>query len=390
MKRGLLALLMAYVLSQFYRAFLPVLAPVLAIDIGATADDLARASGIWFLIFAAMQIPVGMALDSIGPRKIAAILFIFGGAGGALLFGFAQTPAHVMIAMGLIGIGCSPVLMASYYILARSYAPAVFGSLAGAMIGFGTLGNLAGSAPLAWSVQTFGWRESMLGLAVISLAVGLLLLAVVRDPVRLATSERGSVLQLLKMPALWPIMAMMLVNYAPAAGLRGLWAGPYMADVFAADVGVIGRVTFVMGAGMILGSFLFGPLERLFISRKWVIFAGNVSGLLALIALMVMPDYSVAFGTAMLAIIGISGSSFPVIIAHAKAFFPAHLTGRGVTLMNLFGIGGAGIMQFASGPIYAVSQTDTATDAYVVLFGVFATLIALGLLAYLWSQDRID
>tara|TARA_R110002096_G_scaffold6145_4_gene28095 strand:+ start:573 stop:1745 length:1173 start_codon:yes stop_codon:yes gene_type:complete len=390
MKRGLLALLMAYVLSQFYRAFLPVLAPVLAIDIGATADDLARASGIWFLIFAAMQIPVGMALDSIGPRKIAAILFIFGGAGGALLFGFAQTPAHVMIAMGLIGIGCSPVLMASYYILARSYAPAVFGSLAGAMIGFGTLGNLAGSAPLAWSVQTFGWRESMLGLAVISLAVGLLLLAVVRDPVRLATSERGSVLQLLKMPALWPIMAMMLVNYAPAAGLRGLWAGPYMADVFAADVGVIGRVTFVMGAGMILGSFLFGPLERLFRSRKWVIFAGNVSGLLALIALMVMPDYSVAFGTAMLAIIGISGSSFPVIIAHAKAFFPAHLTGRGVTLMNLFGIGGAGIMQFASGPIYAVSQTDTATDAYVVLFGVFATLIALGLLAYLWSQDRID
>ena len=390
MKRGLLALLMAYVLSQFYRAFLPVLAPVLAIDIGATADDLARASGIWFLIFAAMQIPVGTALDSIGPRKIAAILFIFGGAGGALLFGFAQTPAHVMIAMGLIGIGCSPVLMASYYILARSYAPAVFGSLAGAMIGFGTLGNLAGSAPLAWSVQTFGWRESMLGLAVISLAVGLLLLAVVRDPVRLATSERGSVLQLLKMPALWPIMAMMLVNYAPAAGLRGLWAGPYMADVFAADVGVIGRVTFVMGAGMILGSFLFGPLERLFRSRKWVIFAGNVSGLLALIALMVMPDYSVAFGTAMLAIIGISGSSFPVIIAHAKAFFPAHLTGRGVTLMNLFGIGGAGIMQFASGPIYAVSQTDTATDAYVVLFGVFATLIALGLLAYLWSQDRID
>uniref|UniRef100_UPI004048CAA7 MFS transporter n=1 Tax=Yoonia sp. TaxID=2212373 RepID=UPI004048CAA7 len=390
MKRGLLALLMAYVLSQFYRAFLPVLAPVLAIDIGATADDLARASGIWFLIFAAMQIPVGMALDSIGPRKIAAILFIFGGAGGALLFGFAQTPAHVMIAMGLIGIGCSPVLMASYYILARSYAPAVFGSLAGAMIGFGTLGNLAGSAPLAWSVQTFGWRESMLGLAVISLAVGLLLLAVVRDPVRLATGERGSVLQLLKMPALWPIMAMMLVNYAPAAGLRGLWAGPYMADVFAADVGVIGRVTFVMGAGMILGSFLFGPLERLFRSRKWVIFAGNVSGLLALIALMVMPDYSVAFGTAMLAIIGISGSSFPVIIAHAKAFFPAHLTGRGVTLMNLFGIGGAGIMQFASGPIYAVSQTDTATDAYVVLFGVFATLIALGLLAYLWSQDRID
>ena len=390
MKRGLVALLTAYVLSQFYRAFLPVLAPVLLQDIGATPDDLARASGIWFLIFAAMQIPVGIALDSIGPRITAAVLFVFGGAGGALVFGFAQTPMHVMVAMGLIGVGCSPVLMASYFILARTYSAAVFASLAGAMIGFGSIGNLAGSAPLAWSVQTFGWRESMFGLAVTSLLVGLMLWAFVRDPDRFGGSERGSVLTLLKMPMLWPIMIMMLVNYAPAAGLRGLWAGPYMADVFDADVRTIGRVTFVMGAAMIVGSFMFGPLERLFQSRKWVIFAGNASGVFALVALMVLPNQSVFFGTLMLAIIGISGSTFAVLIAHAKAFFPPHLTGRGVTLMNLFGIGGAGIMQFASGPIYAASKTNTPTDAYVVLFAVFAGMVALGLLFYLRAQDRID
>lgn len=390
MKRGLFALLTAYVLSQFYRAFLPVLAPVLSQDIGATPDDLARASGIWFLIFAAMQIPVGIALDSIGPRITAAVLFVFGGAGGALVFGFAQTPMHVMVAMGLIGVGCSPVLMASYFILARTYSAAVFASLAGAMIGFGSIGNLAGSAPLAWSVQTFGWRDSMLGLATASLIVGVLLWAFVRDPDRFGGSERGSVLTLLKMPVLWPIMIMMLVNYAPAAGLRGLWAGPYMADVFNADVRTIGRVTFVMGAAMIVGSFMFGPLERLFQSRKWVIFAGNASGVLALVALMVLPDQSVFLGTFMLAIIGISGSTFAVLIAHAKAFFPPHLTGRGVTLMNLFGIGGAGIMQFASGPIYAASKTNTPTDAYVVLFAVFAGMVALGLLFYLRAQDRID
>ena len=223
-----------------------------------------------------------------------------------------------------------------------------------------------------------------------SLLVGLMLWAFVRDPDRFGGSERGSVLTLLKMPMLWPIMIMMLVNYAPAAGLRGLWAGPYMADVFDADVRTIGRVTFVMGAAMIVGSFMFGPLERLFQSRKWVIFAGNASGVFALVALMVLPDQSVFFGTLMLAIIGISGSTFAVLIAHAKAFFPPHLTGRGVTLMNLFGIGGAGIMQFASGPIYAASKTNTPTDAYVVLFAVFAGMVALGLLFYLRAQDRID
>ncbi len=390
MRRGLLALSLAYILSQFYRAFLPVLAPVLAAEIGASPDDLARASGVWFLVFAVMQIPVGMALDSIGPRRTAAILFIFGGAGGALAFGLAQSPAHITLAMALIGVGCSPVLMAAYYILARNYAAAAFGTLAGAMIGFGSLGNLAGSAPMAWSIEALGWRPTMFALAGVSLLVGLAVLGMVRDPARVEGDQKGSILTLLKMPVLWPIFAIMLVNYAPSAGLRGLWAGPYVADVFGADIGMIGRVTFVMAIAMIIGNFAFGPLERLFKTRKWVILVGNGMGAVALCLLWLFPDHSLWFATAMLAVIGISGSTFAVIIGHGKAFFPAHLTGRGVTLMNLFGIGGTGIMQFATGPIYAASKGADPATGYAVIFGVFAVMVCLGLIAYLWSQDRTD
>ena len=69
MSPGILLLGLAYVLSQFFRAFLAVLTPALGRAIGATPDDLAFASGLWFLTFAAMQIPVGWALDTIGPRK---------------------------------------------------------------------------------------------------------------------------------------------------------------------------------------------------------------------------------------------------------------------------------------------------------------------------------
>jgi hypothetical protein len=55
------------------------------------------------------------------------------------------------------------------------------------------------------------------------------------------------------------------------------------------------------------------------------------------------------------ALIGIFGASYPIVISHGRSFLPAHLTGRGVTLLNLFGMGGAGVMQFASGPVYAES-----------------------------------
>ena len=163
---GIVLLCLAYVLSQFFRSFLAVMTGVLAQDIGVTADDLALASGLWFLSFSLMQIPVGGALDKIGPRMTAAILFLIGGAGGAIVFALATAPWHISLAMLLIGIGCSPVLMASYYIFARTYSPKVFATLASVMIGVGSIGNLAGSQPLSMLIDVVGWRVTMGGLAI--------------------------------------------------------------------------------------------------------------------------------------------------------------------------------------------------------------------------------
>lgn len=391
MKSGLVALVLAYALSQFYRAFLPVLTPALGQDLGATASDLSTASAAWFLVFAAMQIPVGAALDRIGPRITAVALFAIGGAGGALVFALAQSPSQIILAMGLIGIGCSPVLMAAYYILAKTYSAAIFATLAGAILGLGTLGNIAGSAPLAWAAEALGWRGAMLGMAGLTLAVAAALWLFIADPEKEEIQHRGSVLDLLRMPILWPIFAMMLINYAPAAALRGLWAGPYAADVFGATALTIGNVTLLMGLVMVAGNFAVGAADRFFGTRKWVIFWVVMTGIAALFTLAALPAQNLWLSAALLAVVGFAGSTFPVLIAHGKAFFPPHLTGRGVTLLNLFGIGGAGIAQMASGPFHSVMTASHGTiGGYSWLFGAFGIAALIGALVFLRAEDRID
>lgn len=391
MRAGLAFLVLAYVLSQFYRAFLAVMAPVLEADLGAGPEDLARASGLWFVAFALMQIPVGWSLDRLGPRLTASVLLAIGGAGGAALFAAAQGPATIAAAMVLIGIGCSPVLMASYYIFARVYPAAVFATLAGAIIGVGSLGNIASAAPMAWAVGAIGWRETVWVLAAITGAVALALFLLVRDPDRPDGAARGSLLDLLRIPALWLIFPMMFVNYAPAAGIRGLWIGPYMEDVFGADLARIGTVTLIMGLAMVAGNILYGPLDRILGTRKWVVLAGNGLAALACFALAAAPSAGIWTATICLAAIGLFGASYPVIIAHARSFFPPHLVGRGVTLMNLFGIGGVGVMQFASGPLFTGLGTRMPADAaYGMLFGLFGLAVLLGAAVYLFSRDRTD
>ncbi len=392
MRVDLILLCFAYVLSQFYRAFLAVLTEVLERDVGASPEDLATASGLWFLAFAVMQIPVGWALDRIGPRRTASALLLLGGGGGAAIFAMASAPAHISIAMLLLGVGCSPVLMASYYIFARVYRPSVFATLAAVILGVGSVGTIASALPMTLAVEAFGWRQVVWAMAAISAVTALGLWRVVRDPEPVEGEARGSVLELLRMPALWLIFPLMFFHYAPAAGARGLWIGPYFRDVFGAADGLVGVVTLIMGAAMIAGTFAYGPLDRLLGTRKWVIFGGNIASVAACLWLGLFSIQSLWLAVAIFAAIGFFGASFPMMMAHGRAFYPPHLVGRGVTLMNLFGIGGVGLMQMATGRLYA-AQAETAQAApepYQALFVFYGVLVALGLVIYLFARDRTD
>ncbi|ATX65774.1 MFS transporter [Roseinatronobacter bogoriensis] len=392
MKLGLFFLVVGYLLSQFYRSFLAVLAGLLQADVGVTADDLALSSGLWFLVFAAMQLPVGWALDRFGPRRTTAIMLGFGGTTGAVVFAVAQNALHLHLAMALLGIGCAPVLMASYYIFARSFPPAIFATLAGAVIGFGSLGNILGALPMAWAAEAFGWRASILAIAGVTALVSVVLWVVIQDPPKAEApkGKAGNVLDLLRIPAIWFLIPLLIVNYAPAAGLRGLWVGPYYTDVYAASATGIGQVTLLMAIAMIAGNFAYGPLDRLLGTRKWVILGGNMAGAACLGLLWLFPLAGVWQAALLFAAVGFFGASFPMMMAHGRSFIPPHLTGRGVTLLNLFSIGGVGVLQVMSGRVHALAPQDPPEMPYQALFLFFGLLLLIGCIVYLFSTDRTD
>lgn len=389
MRAGLAFLIIAYCLSQFFRAFLAVLAPVLADDIGTTTADLAMASGLWFAAFAVMQLPVGWALDTIGPRRTSAALFGLGAVGGCVVFATAQGSGGIILAMGLIGIGCAPILMSTYYIFARTFSVAVFGTLAGVTVGFSSLGNLLSAAPLAWAVDSFGWRETLWASAAFTALIALGITLFVRDPAKPEGEAKGSFRELLRIRALWPIYVGMFICYAPTAGIRGFWISPYISDIFGVTLQQVGFATLAMGFAMVAGNFLYGPLDKIVGSRKWGIIGGNAMVAVLCLSFLWIPPASFPIAVATFVAIGIFGASYPAIMAHGRGFLPSHLTGRGVSLLNLFGIGGAGVMQFASGPTHAALSVSMGRDAaYGALFAIFAAAILLGLTAYAFAKER--
>ena len=392
MRSSLIILALAYILSQFYRAFLAVLAPPLQTELFATSAQLSAASGYWFLAFAIMQVPVGWALDNLGPRRTTSALLGIGAGGGAMVFAVASSPWQIGLAMALIGVGCSPVLMASYYIIARSFPANTFATLAAFILGIGSLGNIGAAFPMTFIVDTFGWRESITIIGCITLLIASLIYIIVQDPPKIISSQKGSIFDLLKIRALWLILPLALVNYVPAGGLRGLWIGPYFTDVFNATMAEVGTVTTIMAIAMIAGNFFYGPLDRIFGTRKWVIFYGNSAGAVFCILLYTIGGSGFWTTMTLMAGIGFFGASFPILMAHGRSFFPDHLMGRGVTLINLFGIGGVGLMQNLSARIYDATTTETTTviAPYNAVIMLFCISILIGLIIYFFSQDRTN
>ena len=389
MSPGLLSLVLGYTLSQFYRAFLAVLSPVLHDQLGAGPADLALSSGLWYISFAAMQIPVGWALDRWGPRETVSVLLALGGAGGAAVFALAQAPWHLHVAMSLLGIGCAPVMMGSFFIFARTLPPASMSAAGGAVVGFGSLGNMLGAAPLVWVVNGIGWREALAILAVVTLAVAATIYACVTNPSRPeGAHQTGTLRDLLKVRALRTILPLLFITYAASACIRGLWAGPYLAEVYGASDYVIGWVTLGMGLAMVTANLSVGRIVRIFGSDKRTSLANTLLLCAVLAALWLSSGVSIWLAAVLLVMVCISDSSYSLIMSHGRAFLPHHLVGRGITFMNMVSISGVGVMQFLSRPVYlSASANHPPAAAYSYIFLFFLIPLVIGLLVYLFSPE---
>jgi MFS family permease len=226
----------------------------------------------------------------------------------------------------------------------------------------------------------------------LTLVVAAAVLVFLKDPPAeghsAADAGLSGYLELLRLRELWPIFPLIALTTAASVGIRGLWAGPYLVDVHGAEALLIGEITLFMALAMAAGSFLHGPLDTIFGTRKWVAMASNGIGLAALVWLAAFPVLPLGITTLVLVVIGICGGGYGILLAQGRAFLPPHLMGRGVTLLNFFSIGGTGAMQFATGAVVtAATVPGEPAVAYRWLFAFYAAPLAAALLVYLVSRD---
>jgi predicted MFS family arabinose efflux permease len=391
----LVTLCTAYILSQFYRSFLAIVASNLTDELGLGPAELGALSGVWFGAFAFAQFPIGWALDGFGPRRTLAGAML-GAVAGAFLFAAAQGFAAMMVAMALIGVGCAPVLMSSMFVFGRAYPPERFATLSSMILGIGALGVLAAATPLAYAVEAFGWRASMAAIGVLTAGATLAVFLLIEDPplarreAHHETSAWRDLVSIMRLRPLWPLFPLTFVAYAVVAAERSLWIGPYLLDVHRLDAIERGNGILAMSIAMSAGALLYGPAERLLRSPKRTVLIGSIVAAAAFAVLGAASTAPTAFALALLSVVGGFGMTYGILMTHARAFFPEHLLGRGITFMNFIFIAGAGIVQAVSGLFMrAAGASGTApTDAFGHLHLAFGLMLLAATAIYATAPSR--
>lgn len=209
--------------------------PALAADTGVTQAQQTWIVDVYTLVLAALVLPMGALGDRYGRRGVLVIgLAVFAAGCAAPLL--AESPAWLITARALTGLGAAMIMPATLSIINASFPPERRGRAIGIWAAVAGLGGLGGLVIAGLLLQHFSWHSVFLGPAVLSLLLALACVTVPtsREQVHHRFDSAGAALGALAIGALvFGILRAADVGWADAEVIVALVAGVVLGSVFA-------------------------------------------------------------------------------------------------------------------------------------------------------------
>ena len=172
--------LATYLVAVFHRSSLAVAGLLATERFDLSASQLATFTMLQLLVYALMQVPVGLMVDRYGPRRVLVV-------GTVLLtvaqvgFALAESYPVALLARVLVGIGDAMTFICVLRLVSRWFAPQrvpLITQLTGTL---GQLGSVLAAVPMTIALRELGWTDAYLITASFGVVLTVALLAVVRD-----------------------------------------------------------------------------------------------------------------------------------------------------------------------------------------------------------------
>jgi MFS family permease len=389
--------LIAYVVGVMHRTSFGVAGLDAAHRFSATPAALSGFVVLQLLVYAVLQVPVGLLLDRFGGRAMVAAGALTMAA-GQLLLAVAGSLSLAIAARVLVGIG-DALTFISVLSVVTAWFPArrvpVMTQLTGLV---GQLGQVLSAVPLAAVLHTRGWTAAFLSAAGVGLAAGLAVLAVVRDrpagaPAAPAAPSPGEVLAGLRRAWSEPGTRLGLWTHTGTQfcgtvfGL--LWGVPYLVAGQGMTSGQASALLTVLVVVGIVAGPLFGEFAaRHPMRRSYLVLAVIVAHALVWTAVLLVPPPAPRWLLVVLvAVIATGGPGSMIGFDFARTFNPASRRGGAVGIVNVGGFVASLLVAWAMGVVLGRAGGYT-PEAFRLAWTVQYAVWAFAFVAVLVARRR--
>ena len=347
-------------------------------------------SGIYYIGYALMHLPIGIMLDRFGPRKVMTgciLLTVI----GLLPIIFAEHWIFPLIGRAMIGIGSSAAILGTFKIIRMTFKEQHFPRMLSFSVMIGLIGAVYGGGPVSYLCTVLGYKMVVGFFAAIGvLLAGMTYLIV---PEVKPTSQQSSVITNIK-TVFSERKVIMLCCFAgmmlgPLEGFSDVWGSGFLKLVYGFDPSTANYLPSMIFIGMCFGAPVLSLIAEKTGYYLGTIIAAGVLMFLTFIAL-VAGVLTVTSITISFIMVGVCCAYQILAIYKASTFVPENLAGLTTAVANMiimsFGYAFHTVIGFVINNYGGINVTR----AFVYGIGVIPVTLALGILGFLFLayQER--
>lgn len=388
-----------YCYGFFQRVAPSVMVGELMVTFSVSAAALGNLSAFYFYAYASLQLPIGVMVDRWGARRMLVGAALLCGL-GSLLFARADSLTMAYVGRLMIGAGAGFTWVGTLKLTSQWLPPKRFAMVSGMTLMLGMIGAIAGQAPLAAAVATFGWRDTLGAAALIAFALAVLIWFIVRDKAPdHASPEMGSetlgllqgLKETLKNRQTWYAAIYGGTMTASILAFAGLWGVPYMMQAYGLERTAAAASTSLMLVGWGIGAPLTGWISDHIRSRRLPMLVCSVVVLIVFLILVYSPDLSLGAARTLLFLHGFFNGGMVICFAISREHNRPRQGGVTLGFVNMMVMASGAFFQPFIGWLLDVNWDGTtlegvrvySTQAYemallsLVACGVIAIVMAL-------------
>ena len=339
-------------------------------------------SGLYYIGYTLMHLPIGIMLDCFGPRKIMSgciLLTVI----GLLPIIFSEKSLYLIAGRALIGIGSSAAILGTFEIIRMTFQEKNFTKMLSFSVTIGLIGAIYGGGPVSSMCSALGYKAVVQIFAISGILLAGFTYLIVPE---IESTDHGSIISNIK-TVFSNKKVILLCCFAglmtgPLDGFADVWGASFLKQVYGFDANISSYLPSMIFIGMCFG----GPILSV-IAEKTGHYIGSIIGagvvMLLVFTMLVTKSLTVNSITIGFILVGICCAYQIIAIYKASTYVPENMAGLTTAIANMiimsFGYGFHSII----GIVIDANGGIEVAHSFIYGVGVIPIALAIGIIGFI-------